>query len=44
MRSLLNLSRGIDRVTGWIGRSVGWLIFIAIFVSAVNAVVRKVFD
>ena len=44
MRSLLSLSRGIDRVTGWIGKSVGWLIFFAIFVSAVNAVVRKIFD
>ncbi len=41
MRALLALSRGIDRVTEIIGKSVGWLIFVAILVSAVNAIVRK---
>ncbi len=44
MQGLIALSRGIDRVTEVIGKSVGWLIFVAIFVSAINAVVRKVFD
>jgi TRAP-type mannitol/chloroaromatic compound transport system permease small subunit len=44
MHSLLALSRGIDRVTELIGRSVIWLILLAILVSATNAVVRKVFS
>ncbi|SCY73390.1 TRAP transporter small permease subunit [Paracoccus tibetensis] len=44
MNGLLALSRGIDRVTTVIGRSVAWLILLAIFVSAINAVVRKVFS
>lgn len=44
MNSLLALSRGIDRVTELIGRSVVWLILAAILVSATNAVVRKAFS
>lgn len=44
MNGLLALSRGIDRVNTAIGRSASWLILLAIFVSAVNAVVRKVFS
>lgn len=44
MNGLLALSRGIDRVTTVIGQSVAWLILMAILVSAVNAVVRKVFS
>lgn len=44
MNGLLALSRGIDRVTTVIGRSVAWLILLAILVSAINAVVRKVFS
>ncbi|ARO14302.1 Tripartite ATP-independent periplasmic transporter DctQ component [Ketogulonicigenium robustum] len=28
----------------WIGKQVGWLIFVAILVSALNAIVRKVFN
>lgn len=44
MGGLLALSRGIDRVNEFIGKFVGWLIFLAIFVSAINATVRKVFD
>jgi TRAP-type mannitol/chloroaromatic compound transport system permease small subunit len=44
MGGLLALSRGIDRLTAFIGKFVGWLILLAIFVSAVNATVRKVFD
>ena len=42
MNGLLALSRGIDRVNTVIGRSAAWLILLAIFVSAINAVVRKV--
>jgi TRAP-type mannitol/chloroaromatic compound transport system permease small subunit len=44
MNALLGLSRGIDRVTEWIGRSVIWLILAAILVSAINAIIRKVFS
>lgn len=44
MGGLLALSRGIDRVTTLIGRSAAWLILLAIFVSAINAIIRKVFS
>ncbi len=44
MQALLALSRGIDRVTEFIGKSVTWLIFIAIIVSAGNAISRKLFN
>jgi TRAP-type mannitol/chloroaromatic compound transport system permease small subunit len=44
MQALLALSRGIDRVTEFIGKSVIWLIFLAIVISAGNAVVRKLFN
>lgn len=44
MGALLALSRAIDRITDVIGRAMGWLIFLAILVSAGNAVIRKVFS
>ena len=44
MQSLLSLSRGIDAFTRWTGKRLAWLILLAVIVSAVNAVVRKVFD
>ncbi|QIR84879.1 TRAP transporter small permease subunit [Paracoccus sp. AK26] len=44
MNGLLALSRGIDRVNTVIGRNVSWLILLAIFVSAINAVIRKAFS
>lgn len=44
MEALLVLSRSIDAVTTWLGRRVAWLIVAAIFVSAGNAIVRKVLD
>lgn len=44
MQGLLALSRAIDRINELIGKSVSWLILIAIFVSATNAIVRKVFS
>ena len=44
MDSVLKLSRGIDRVTEAIGKSVGGLILVAILVSAANATVRKLFN
>ena len=44
MQAALGLSRGIDRLSEAIGKSVMWLILVAIIISAVNAVVRKVFN
>lgn len=44
MQALLALSRAIDRFNEMIGKSVGWLILVAILVSAINATVRKVFN
>ena len=44
MGALLGLSGIIDRVSDWIGKAMGWLIFLAIVVSAGNAIIRKVFS
>ena len=41
---LLGISRAIDSVSIFLGRSVTWLILLAILISAGNAVVRKAFD
>jgi TRAP-type mannitol/chloroaromatic compound transport system permease small subunit len=43
-RLLLAVSGVIDQVTAFVGRSVSWLILLAILVSAGNAIVRKAFD
>ncbi|MCV2868603.1 TRAP transporter small permease subunit [Defluviimonas sp. WL0002] len=44
MKPFLSLARGIDRLSEWIGKSVIWLILLAIAVSAANAIIRKVFS
>lgn len=44
MHALIAVSRLIDRITGAIGKSVIWLILLAVLVSAGNAIVRKVFN
>jgi len=44
LQALLPASRAIDTLNRQIGRCVAWLIFAAVVVSSVNAVVRKVFD
>ena len=44
MNALLAVSRAIDRLTAFVGKSVAWLILASVLVSAVNAVVRKAFD
>ena len=44
MQSLLNISRGIDVLTRWLGKRLAWLILVAVVVSALNATVRKTFD
>lgn len=41
MRGLLVLARAIDRINGFVGRSVSWLILVAVLVSAGNAIIRK---
>ena len=44
MGVLLSVSRAIDAVSFRIGKILSWLILAAVVVSAVNAVVRKLFD
>jgi len=44
MQAFLGLSRAIDAATSFIGRWASWLILGAIFVSAGNAIIRKLFD
>ncbi|SFC28246.1 TRAP-type mannitol/chloroaromatic compound transport system, small permease component [Bosea sp. CRIB-10] len=44
MEGPLALSRAIDSLNRKIGRSVAWLILVAVIVSAVNAIVRKLFN
>jgi TRAP-type mannitol/chloroaromatic compound transport system permease small subunit len=44
MRAGLAFAGVIDRMNEAIGKGVGWLILLAIFVSAINAVVRKLFN
>jgi len=44
LQSLLNISRGIDVLTRWLGKRLAWLILVAVVVSALNATVRKTFD
>jgi TRAP-type mannitol/chloroaromatic compound transport system permease small subunit len=44
MQALLAISRGIDRVTAFIGKAVIWLILLAVLVSAGNAISRKLFN
>jgi TRAP-type mannitol/chloroaromatic compound transport system permease small subunit len=44
MSALLAISRAIDAVNSRLGRWCAWLILAAVVVSAVNAIIRKVFD
>lgn len=44
MGAALALSALIDRINAFLGRSVMWLILLAILVSAGNAIIRKAFD
>ena len=43
MAGLLGLSRAIDRFNEHIGKVTAWAIFVAVIVSAVNAIIRKAF-
>jgi TRAP-type mannitol/chloroaromatic compound transport system permease small subunit len=42
--SLLKLAHLIDKINAWVGKSVIWLILIAVLVSTINAVIRKAFN
>ena len=42
MGGLLEVSRRIDAVMTWLGKNIAWAIFLAVVISAVNAIVRKV--
>jgi TRAP-type mannitol/chloroaromatic compound transport system permease small subunit len=44
MKPLLALARGIDTINRTLGRTLLWLTLIMTFISAVNALVRKLFD
>jgi TRAP-type mannitol/chloroaromatic compound transport system permease small subunit len=44
LQALLKLSRGIDAFTRWTGKRLAWMIVVAVIVSAVNAIIRKMFD
>ena len=44
MRALLKFSNAVDWFNAQIGKYVIWLIFAATAISAINAIVRKVFD
>ena len=44
MQALLKISGFIDGMTERIGRTVIWLVLLAVLISAGNAIVRKVFD
>lgn len=44
MNLLLRLSRAIDALNRRVGRSVLWLVLVAVLISAINAVTRKLFN
>lgn len=44
MGALLGFSNGIDRLNSWLSKYVIWLILVATLVSAINALVRKIFN
>lgn len=44
MGALMGFSNGVDRLNTWLSKYVIWLILAATLVSAVNALVRKIFN
>ncbi len=44
MQGLLGISRAIDRMSDFTGKSIRWLILAVTIISAVNAIIRKAFD
>jgi len=43
MTALLKLSRAIDSLNERLGKTVAWAIVVAILVSAINAIIRRIF-
>ncbi|HZB61033.1 MAG TPA: C4-dicarboxylate ABC transporter, partial [Microvirga sp.] len=43
MAALLRLSRTIDWLNERIGKTAAWAIVVAILVSAINAIIRRIF-
>ncbi len=43
MAIVSRLIKIIDTMTEWVGRTTAWLLLVAVLVSAINAIVRKVF-
>lgn len=44
MKTLLGLSRAIDKLTEFVGKGTMWLVLLTTLISAGNAIVRKAFD
>jgi TRAP-type mannitol/chloroaromatic compound transport system permease small subunit len=44
VNGLLGLSRAIDAFNTKVGKSIAWLILLAIIISTVNAIIRKLFN
>lgn len=44
MGALMGFSNGVDRLNHWLSKYVIWLILAATLVSAINALVRKIFN
>jgi TRAP-type mannitol/chloroaromatic compound transport system permease small subunit len=44
MNGLLAASRAVDAITDRLGRTLWWLVLAAVVISAVNAILRKVFN
>lgn len=44
LKAFLPATRIVDAATSWLGRRIAWLILAAVVVSALNAIIRKVFD
>ena len=44
MKGLLKVSRAIDTFNGRLGQIVAWALLAAVVISAVNAIIRKVFN
>ncbi len=44
MNALLGVSKLIDAISVWVGKSIRWLILLVVVISASNAIIRKAFD
>ena len=44
MQGLLGISRAIDAFSEKVGKVLAWLILVAVIVSTVNAIIRKIFN